>query len=370
MRLNLRQKYSLVYVAVIAVAAIVVMLVLRDDAPGVAVMAFVAIVAGSLVWVAAARRLQRSIQRLRRAADSIGLGNFRQTIPWEEGEDLAKLVQSFNCMAERLRQMSEEEQRLREQLARTEKLAAIGELAATVAHEVNNPLDGIQNCTRIIRRDMQNTEQVRRMLDLMDGGLYRIEMIVRRLLSFARDETMNLTPTRMDDVVNDALLFVQPRLDKNGIELVRRGFERPVFAMADRTQLAQALINLLVNAVDSMTTGGRVVLSVMPPDATDGDVRLLVADNGAGIAAEHLGRIFEPFFSTKGDAGGTGLGLAVVQKIIEAHHGRVDVESRPGEGTRFILRLPGAPAWPETQERNEYRAALPARAATAASQGR
>jgi signal transduction histidine kinase len=367
--LNLRQKYSLAYVAVILMAAGLVMLGWREDAYGVGVMTVAAVGAGWLVWAVAAWRLQRSISRLRQAADAIGSGDFTQSVPCDEDDDLAKLVQAFNRMADRLGQMAQEERRLRGQLTRSERLAAIGELAATVAHEVNNPLDGIQNCTRIIRRNIDNAEQVRRMLDLMDSGLYRIEMIVRRLLSFARDEAMNLVPTPLGDVVNDALLFVQPRLDKHGTELIRRGPERSVFAMADRTQLAQALINLLLNAVDSITGPGRITVSVVEPCETDPSVRLVVEDNGAGIPAEHIPHIFEPFFSTKGPGGGTGLGLAVVKKIVEAHHGRIDVDSRLGVGTSFRISLPAAQAWPlDAHGKNETTGRLYAPAQ--ASQGR
>lgn len=371
MHLNLRQKYSLAYVAVIATAAGLVMLGWHEDAYGVGVMALAAIGAGWLVWAVAAWRLQRSISRLRQAAEAIGSGDFSQRVPCDEGDDLAKLVQAFNRMADRLGQLAEEERRLRGQLTRSERLAAIGELAATVAHEVNNPLDGIENCTRIIRRNIDNAEQTRRMLDLMDSGLYRIEMIVRRLLSFARDETMNLVPTPLGDVLNDALLFVQPRLDRHGVELVRRGPEQSVFALGDRTQLAQGLINLLLNAVDSIALRGRITVCVVgPTDEAAPVVQLSVEDNGDGIAPEHVPHIFEPFFSTKGPGGGTGLGLAVVKKIVEAHHGRIDVDSRLGEGTRFTISLPAAQAWPVEAHRTSSGAAPSAPAPVTASQGR
>ncbi len=372
MHLNLRQKYLLAYVAVVAAAGLLVMACCRQDAFGIAVMGITAIVTGGIVWSLAARRLRRSINRLRRAADVIGSGDFTHTLPCEQGDELAKLVQSFNRMADRLGQMAAEERRLRSQLTRSERLAAIGELAATVAHEVNNPLDGIQNCTRILRRDLQlhNVEQARRMLDLIDSGLYRIEMIVRRLLSFARDEAMNLVPTPLGDAVGDALLFIQPRLDRHRVELVRHGFEQPVFALGDRTRLAQVVINLLLNAVESTAPGGRVAIRLLPPDEADPRVRLVVEDNGAGIDPENLPRIFEPFFSTKGADGGTGLGLAVVKKIVDAHHGSIEVDSRPGVGTRFVVSLPAAQSWPRTHEAFAAGAVPSAPEPAAASHGR
>ncbi|MBN1490641.1 MAG: HAMP domain-containing protein [Phycisphaerae bacterium] len=344
MHLDFRQKHCLVYTGVIAAVALLVMAFWRSQAYGVAVMAAVAAVMGWVVSGVSARRLRRSIGRLRQAAEAVGRGDFTQRVGYHADDDLAKLVHAFNAMADRLESMAAEDQQLRDQLRRSERLAAIGELAATVAHEVNNPLDGIQSCTRIIRRDVQDVSQIRRMLDLMDAGLYRIEMIVRRLLTFARDEAMNLVPTSMGDVVNDALLFVQPKLDKHRLTLVRPHDERPVFALADRTQVAQALINLLLNAVDSTAPGGQIVVDVAEPAEPGAMVHLIVQDDGAGIAPEHVEHIFEPFFSTKGAGSGTGLGLAVVRKIVEAHHGRIDVDSRLGEGTRFVVSLPAARA--------------------------
>ena len=350
MRLNLRQRYLLAHVGTIAVAAVLVSVWQPESRYAVTTIAIVAVAAGWACSRIGASRLRRSASRLRQAADAVGSGDFSKRVAWHESDDLAKLAQAFNRMADRLQSMAEEEQQLRSQLARTERLAAIGELAATVAHEVNNPLDGIQNCTRIMRRDIDNTEQIARLLDLMDGGLYRIEMIVRRLLTYARDEAMNLVPTPIDAVFDDALMFVQPRLDKHGVRLVRPRLERPVFAMADRTQLAQALINLLLNAVDSAAPGGRIELGVREPADGGRMVQLIIEDDGEGIAPEHLPRIFEPFFSTKGPGGGTGLGLAVVKKIVSAHHGSIDVDSHVGEGTRFVVCLPAATAGPTADE--------------------
>lgn len=370
MHLDLRQKYGLAYALLVVSTGLVVAFLRPDEAPGVAIMCISACLAAWVVSGASARRLRRSIGRLRQVADAIGAGDFGQRVPCRRGDDLAKLVHAFNRMADRLEQMARDDAELRERLMRSQRLAAIGELAATVAHEVNNPLDGIQNCTRIIRRDITNTEQVRRMLDLMDGGLYRIEMIVRRLLSFARDETMNLVPTRLADVVEDALMFVQPRLEKHRIELRRHGCDPAVFALADRTQLAQALINLLLNAVDSTEPGGRIEIAVRPPPGPDDPwVTLVVEDNGHGIAPEHVPHIFEPFFSTKGAGYGTGLGLAVVRKIVEAHRGRIDVRTRLGHGTRFEIALPAAQAG-ALHPHGSGRAAVQACVPTTQSHGR
>jgi signal transduction histidine kinase len=206
---------------------------------------------------------------------------------------------------------------------------------------VNNPLDGLQNSTRIIRRNLDHPEQVRQLLDLMDSGLYRIEMIMRRLLTMSRDEPVCPLPTRMDEIVDDALMFAQPKLTRYGIELVRDFPDAPVFGNADRVQMAQVLINLMINATDAMRSGGKLTIRCRMGNHGQ-SVLLDVIDTGTGIAPEHLPHIFEPFYSTKGKGGGTGLGLTVVRRIIEAHRGTVEVESQVNQGTRFRIILPAA----------------------------
>lgn len=344
MRLTFPERYALVYTVVVVAAAIGLTLSGLADGEAVCAMAVIALAAAWAIARRSARRVRQSISRLRTAAEAVGSGDFTKRIVSRPGDELAKAIEAFNRMVDRLEQLDTEDRRLRAKLAQAERLATLGELAATVAHEINNPLDGVQNCARIIRRDPQNTAQVRRVLDHVDEGLSRIEMIVRRLLTYGRDEAMNVAPVPVADIVGDALLFMHPRLDKHRIELAREGFDKPVFVVADRVQMAQVLINLLLNAIDSAGPGGRIRLGVREGTPPDAMVCLSVEDNGHGIAPELMERIFEPFFSTKGPGMGTGLGLAVVKKVVEAHHGRVDVVSRMGEGTRFEILLPAARA--------------------------
>ena len=285
------------------------------------------------------RHLRRRLHRLRETAEAMARGDLPREIEHPAHDDFIKLAEAMERMLGRLQKTIREQDRLRKQLTRSEKLALIGELAATVAHEVNNPLDGLQNSTRIIRRNLDNHEQVRQLLDMMDAGLYRIEMIVRRLLTMSRDEPVNLAPMRMDEIVNDAALFVQPRFGRHAIELVRDFPDQSPFARADRVQLAQVLINLMINAADSMPEGGKLTVRCRTGERGK-KILLDVCDTGGGITKDQLPHIFEPFYSTKGKGAGTGLGLAVVSRIVEAHQGRVEVESEVGKGTRFRIELP------------------------------
>jgi len=296
-----------------------------------------------LAWLIshlAMRNLRQSVHELREATDAISRGDLTQQVSQLTHDDFIKLAESFDRVVNQLRETVREQDRLRQQLTRSEKLALIGELAATVAHEINNPLDGLQNSTRIIRRNLDNVEQTRYLLDMMETALYRIEMIVRRLLAMSRDEPIHLVPTRMDDIINDAELFVRPRLNRQQIEWICDSPDRSVYVQADRSQLAEVLINLMINAADAMPTGGKLVLRYRLADEGR-RVILELSDTGQGVASEHLPNIFEPFYTTKSKGSGTGLGLTVVARIIEAHAGSIDVSSEPGRGTRFRIELAG-----------------------------
>ena len=291
--------------------------------------------------------LHATLGRLRRVADDVGRGLPVATLDVHPGDDMYKLNAAVNVLAQRLADASREEIRLHEQLRRRERLAFLGELAASVAHEVNNPLDGVQNCARILRRSVDDPARAAQMLDLIDSGLGRIELIVRRLLTLGRDHVVRPTEARLADVVEAALAVVMPRIEERGIRVVRQ-FETPDDrALVDRPLLEQVFVNLLTNAVDSMPDGGVLTLAVRrefgPADAADVEPGMLcidVGDTGAGIAPDVLPHIFEPFFTTKTGGNGTGLGLAIAARIVDAHNGTLRVSARAGGGTTFTARIP------------------------------
>jgi len=339
--LSPRHRYLCAFACIFSSLGFVLSLTLPAHNWGIAAMLIGGLITAWLVALLGERGLRRRLHRLRETADALGRGEVSRHIDCAPEDDFVKLAESLDRITDQLKAKCREEDRLRRQLTRSEQLALIGELAAVVAHEINNPLDGLQNCTRIIRRYRENPEQTMELLDLMDAGLYRIEMIVRRLLSMSRDEPVQLTPTRLDDVVNDAVLFVQPRLDRHHIELVRRFPETPLTAMVDRAQMAQVLINLAINAADSMLDGGRLEF-VGRARASGGTVLLEVIDTGRGIEPDVLPNIFDPFYTTKDMGLGSGLGLSVVKRIIDAHQGTIEVTSKLGRGTCFHIELPAA----------------------------
>lgn len=302
----------------------------------------------------ARRYLNVSIGRLRRIADDVGHGRPTGTLEVQPGDDMYKLTAAVNLLASRLEEASREEKRLHEALRRRERLAFLGELAASVAHEVNNPLDGVQNCTRILRRSADDPERTRQMLDLIDSGLERIELIVRRLLTLAREHVVRPSPTRLSAVLESAVESVQPKIDGRRIQLVRDYDTADDHVVVDSPLLAQVFVNLILNAADSMAPGGTLTLRLQRQPAgasTDAaaacnrpDVFLVeVSDTGSGISADVLPHIFEPFFTTKTGGKGTGLGLAIASRIMDAHDGSIEVHNRPAGGTTFRVRIPARP---------------------------
>lgn len=335
-RLSPRQRYLLGYLLLLGAGAGVLTVVMPGQWPGVLGMGLVGAAAGWGVARLSSERLRGRMHRLREATDAIGRGELHHRIDLRGHDDFTKLAESLDRMAAQLEAHIRAREALEKDLDRVEKLALIGELAAIVAHEVNNPLDGLQNAVRILRDAHPPDSQNGRLLDLMDSGLARIERLVQRLLDMARPSTPSLEPVRVEEVLEDALLFVRPRLNRSGIKIERDFPAEPLQVRADRMQLAQVLINLLLNAADAMPEGGRIALTGR--NGENGDrVVLEIADTGKGIAAEHVPHIFEPFYTTKRN--GTGLGLAVVARIIETHQGRIEVQSEAGKGTRFKMEL-------------------------------
>ncbi len=299
----------------------------------------------------ASRYLRRTLGSLRRIADDLGRGRQPGNLPPPSGGDFHKLVNAINLVASRLAEASREEQRLHEELRRRERLAFLGELAATVAHEVNNPLDGIQNCSRILRRSLDDDPaRARAMLDLIDSGLLRIDLIVRRLLTLAREHVIRPVQTRIRDVAEAAIAATGTRFDERGIRVHRHYDMVDDYALVDPPLLEQVFVNILLNATDSMPDGGDLTIRIRCQrlalkSEEDSDIGcdavcVEISDTGTGIAPDVLPHIFEPFFTTKGRGRGTGLGLAIATRIVDAHRGSMDVESVAGGGTTFRILIP------------------------------
>jgi two-component system sensor kinase FixL len=243
-----------------------------------------------------------------------------------------------------LRDISERKE-LQTKLAQSERLAAVGELAAGVAHEVNNPLNTIINCAQLIHDgDDANANAT----VIAEEG-QRIAEIVRDLLQFARDDKGRLQPTSLAEVTGRTLRLLGDNWNRHGIRVVVELPDDLPPALARPQQLQQVLLNLLMNAKDALAEGGRPDRTIWLRGRAHGDrVCLAVRDNGPGVPA-HLGvRVFEPFVTTKRARGGTGLGLSVSKGLVESAGGALELHNRPGEGAEFVVSLPRAEADPLT----------------------
>jgi GAF domain-containing protein len=230
------------------------------------------------------------------------------------------------------------------QLVQSAKLAAVGELAAGVAHEINNPLTSIIGFTHLLLEDLPPDHEMRADLETVDREAARARKIVRGLLDFARAGDPVLAPVDLNALVEEAVMLVCTRSVLARVSLEKNLSRLPPM-MLDTNQIKQVLVNLLNNAVQAMPNGGRLTVTTRLTEREVDEVyrqmaAIYVSDTGLGIVSEDLGRVFDPFFTTKEVGQGTGLGLSVSYSIVEKHDGRIEVESVPGEGSTFIVLLP------------------------------
>ena len=231
-----------------------------------------------------------------------------------------------------------ERKRMELQLIQAERLAAVGELAAGVAHEVNNPLGGLQNFVKMMKKEPGNTSQNLEFLDLMSEGLKRIEVIIKQLMAFSRPYSMHMTNHSLNEIVESSLRFVDHRIKEQSTCLEKVLSPELPEIYGDADNISQVIINIIVNALDSMSSGGNLIIKTGYCDHQPSNIQVTITDSGTGIREEILNKIFNPFFTTK--EMGSGLGLAISKRIMDDHNGNILVESKVGEGTTFFVCLP------------------------------
>jgi len=237
---------------------------------------------------------------------------------------------------------------LHRQIVALQRISSLGIIAGGVFHELNNALTPILNYAKLALRNPDPEYRERALKKILDAS-QRAAAIAGGVLGLSRPgrDPNHREPVDLGRLVEDVVTLIEKDLRRHNVRLELQMASRP-FARINAAQIQQVLINLLINARQAMPDGGVVRLG-LGLDPSGRTAELSVADEGSGIAPEHLRRIFEPFFSTKtapdaGGLGGTGLGLAVCRDIVEAHHGRIRVESRPGRGSTFTLLLPSRPS--------------------------
>lgn len=222
-----------------------------------------------------------------------------------------------------------------EKLTRAEHLAEIGQLAASLAHEIKNPLAGISGAIQIIRDSMDATNPHRPIITEMLGQIHRLDATVKDLLHYARPTPPKAKKVDLDRVVRRVLMVLREEPVIQQVKIMYKGITTEAIVYADEDQLEQLLMNLILNAAQAVEGGGIVRIGVTPGD---GAVELVIADDGQGMPASTRDRAFEPFYTTK--ARGTGLGLSICKRIVEVHGGRIDLCSELNEGTTVTVLLP------------------------------
>lgn len=282
-------------------------------------------------------RMADSLSELVRTIKMVGEGNFAARIEHNTDDELGDIAKNFNLMAMRLEKAYEELKNAQAQIMRTAKLVAVGNLATALVHEINNPLNGIMSCLNILKSKALTNREREKYLDLANEGLLRIQTITKRLLGLSRDRPLSLKPTDINQLVEKTLFFIDYRLKESGITLQRHFGDGLPQVMIDQEAILQVLINLLVNAIESMSPGGTLTINT---SSNARWIKISITDTGEGIPPENLDRIFTPFFSTKQDKGGTGMGLAISLNIIEQHHGEIEIQSQVNKGSTFTIKLP------------------------------
>ncbi|MFA5834055.1 MAG: ATP-binding protein [Bacteroidota bacterium] len=326
---------------------------------GLALLSVVTVFCGLFLW----RMVNIPVHRLTEGTIAVMNGDLDHSIDVQTKDEIGFLTKSFNHMTRKLKQTQDELQLLNQtleervqkkteelrraqaNLIQVEKMVSLGTLAATVAHELNNPLEGILTYAKLIRKRVSvpglTEEQINEImseLTMIADETARCGNIVKNLLLFSRRKVGEFKENNICALVEQSIKLIEHHLKMNNIELKKTFGENIPHVMCDGEQIQQALLALEINAVEAMQNEGTLTIDVLQHN--DADVRLILTDSGIGIQPEDLPHIFEPFFTTKREGKGTGLGLAVVYGIIERHNGKIEVTSEPNKGTAFTITLP------------------------------
>jgi signal transduction histidine kinase len=248
-------------------------------------------------------------------------------------DEVASLGQSFNRMIDRIRESNIKLKETHEQLLHSQKLASLGILASGVAHEINNPLGGMFNCVQMLEQMGEDKNFRQKYLKLLKDGLIRIEDTVGKLLWMSRKKDKNIQTVEITQSLRDVYPFIEYRLVQNNITYNAQA-EDGISVSIDPIDLQQVLINLMINAIQSMKDGGTLNINTFSQNS---EVVLEISDTGEGIDKKNLHNIFDPFYTTKKPGEGTGLGLWLTYEIVKNYDGDIAVRSTKGEGTTFSI---------------------------------
>jgi two-component system NtrC family sensor kinase len=311
------------------------------------------------------RFLGRPIEKLIEGTKAVSHMNLDQPIDiLDSSEELDELARSFDVMRDRLRtalgeinqftqnleskveERTEQLKAAQKKLVQTDRLASLGQLSASVAHEINNPVSGVLNLSMLLQRMLkedgvprERLDEFRKYLSQIVSETGRVGRIVSDLLAFSRRSKPQRAPADLNRIVRTTLSLVQHKMKLSNVRVESRLAEDLPQAQCDPSQIQQVVLNLVLNAAEATQCRNERWVQIAT-EAGPGEVRLIVSDNGEGIPQENLTKIFDPFFTTKSEGKGVGLGLAVSYGIIQAHGGDIEVKNQTGVGAMFVVSLP------------------------------
>ncbi len=284
-------------------------------------------VVGIIFGLFMARKVLQPVLILSKGVGRIAEGEIGVEVPVVGHGEIRDLAISFNKMSLKLKELINKIKSAQEHMVKTEKLYAVGEFSAGIAHEIKNPLTPIMMLIRRVKEEKESLSD--NDIDIIEKELNRIDRIVTEFLAFARPDNVEKTEVNINDVLNEVITITRPKIDRSGISLIEKYSNSLPDIIGTHDALKQVFLNIMLNAIQAMDgRGGELTVET---SAYDRSIQLIIRDTGIGIPEEYLKKIYDPFFTTKKD--GTGMGLALTHNIISDHSGKISIDSSPGHGT-------------------------------------
>lgn len=292
------------------------------------------IIIGILLGLWMARRILRPVLILNKGVQRLGSGEVGVEIPVVGQGEIKELALSFNRMSRQLKELIDDMKTAQENLVRTEKLYAIGEFSAGVAHEIRTPLTSIKMLLQVLEDKQQALSG--KNLSIIHGEIDRIDRIIKKFLAFARPGKTEKKDLNINNILEEVITLTRPKMEQSGIDLNENLSSALPVIKGNNDALKQVFINIVLNAIQAMDDeGGKLSIETM---ARNGNLSAIIKDTGIGIPEKNLKKIFDPFFTTKKE--GTGMGLALTCAIINEHSGKIKIKSTPRIGTTITVELP------------------------------